>query len=90
MSESYHPNMHDFFPKVRRGHGTTHPDIRTNKKGVQVRNACPCVNAACSLLRHANHDGERRGEPHLDPAMNVREWKEERRFHKDTPLEYCR
>lgn len=84
----YRPDIHDFFPKVRRGHGTTHPYARV-KDGVTVRKACRCVAETCSLLRR--QDGEKvKGEPHEDPAANAADWKQERGFNKDLPLELCR
>ncbi len=72
----YRPDIHDFFPKTRRGHGSTH-------------HSNVCVNEACSLKRR--QDGEKvKGEPHIDPAANAGDWKEERGFNRDTPLEFCR
>lgn len=90
MSTDYRPNIHDFFPQLRRGHGTSHPHDRV-KDGRLTRTGNPCVNESCSLRRSPAREGEkRRGEAHLDPAANVKEWKEARRYSKDTPLEYCR
>jgi hypothetical protein len=72
----YRPDIHDFFPKLRRGHGSTHGK---------------CVNSACSTHRRQAENGATvKGEPHLDPKANVEDWKEERGYHKDTPLEFCR
>lgn len=90
MSVNYRPDIHDFFPQTRRGHGSTHPESRFDRKAhVQTRNGCRCVNAACSLLRR--QDGEKvKGEEHIDPAANAGDWKEERGFNRDTPLEFCR
>lgn len=57
------------FPRVRRGHGTTHPQTRF-VDGAKLRNACPCVLETCVL------NGGR--EKHIDPEANVKDWKAER------------
>lgn len=86
---AYRPDIHDFFPKLRRGHGTTHPSARM-KDGDQVREGNVCVNDACSLKRRQTRSDEKvKGEMHIDPAANAGDWKEEHGFDKDTPLEYC-
>lgn len=90
MRGSYLPTIHDFFPRTRRGHGTTHPDPRINKAGVQVRKECLCVQPTCSRFQRQENGKPVRGERHDDAAANVNDWKAERGFHKDTPLEYCR
>lgn len=87
---AYRPDIHDFFPKTRRGHGSTHPHDRV-RDGVTMRSGCLCVNPACSLLRRQDEHGKTtKGEAHIDPAANAAEWKEQHGFHKDTPLEFCR
>lgn len=87
----YRPYIHDFFPSTRRGHGSTHPEARFDReRHVQTRNGCRCVNGACSLLRRQDDTGKTlRGEAHIDPATNAKEWKEERGFHPDDSLEMC-
>jgi hypothetical protein len=87
---SYRPDIHDFFPKTRRGHGSTHPQDRV-RDNVTVRSGCRCVNPACSLLRRQDESGKSvKGEAHDDPKANVEEWKADHGYKKDTPLEYCR
>lgn len=88
----YRPRPLDFFPHTKRGHGTTHPLTRWNRKtGQQTRNACVCVNPACSLLRRQDESGKTvRGEAHDDQYSNVQDWKLERGYHKDRPLEDCK
>lgn len=90
-TKHYRPDIHDFIPKLRRGHGTTHSLARV-RDGVQLRAGNPCVNSSCSLLRRQDPSGEKKvkGEAHLDPAKNAQEWREERGYGKDTPLEFCR
>lgn len=96
MSVTYRPDISDYFPKTRRGHGTTHPTARFDKAGKLVRNAAPCVNETCALNRTQRNDedgnkkSKQRGEAHSDVAANVLDWKSERRYGKDTPLEFCR
>jgi hypothetical protein len=75
------PRLDDFFPHMRRGHGTTHPAPRINKQGVQTRNATVCVASGCRGYAD---------DKHTDKGANVADWKEERGFGKATPLEACR
>lgn len=83
MLARYLPRPLDFFPRTRRGHGTTHENDRYDKTRL-VRKACPCVNPACERLRLKG------GEQHDDQEMNVLDWKAEHGFHKRTPIELCR
>lgn len=82
MAKTYRPDIHDFFPKLRRGHG----GIR-HRRGKEEPPACfgksgHCVAESCNTRTE-------KGELHIDPAKNAADWKEEHGFHKDTPLEYC-
>lgn len=92
MHNGYMPRPLSFFPTTRRGHGSTHPkDKVDDKTGQTVRKAMPCVNPACSLLRRQDDSGKTvRGEAHDDQYANVQDWKAERGFHKDLPIEECR
>lgn len=95
MSINYRPDVGDYFPKTKRGHGTTHDLARFDKAGKLTRNASPCVNETCTLNRtqRTEEDGKKskqRGEQHIDEYANVADWKAERRYGKDTPLEQCR
>lgn len=49
-----------------------------------------CVNEQCERHRRQEDGKPTRGEMHEDKAANVADWRAERRFKKDTPLERCR
>lgn len=64
----YLPRTSDFFPKTKRGHGSTHPESRFDKDGHKVRDANPCVDPTC--VRNAPHSKNL----HEDQAANRKEW----------------
>jgi hypothetical protein len=71
------PRFSDRFPKLRRGHGTTHPYERIdNETGAVTRKACPCIAEGCK----GPMDKKSR-ETHYDHAANVEDWKAERKIY---------
>ena len=83
------PRPLDFFPHTRRGHGSTHPAARFDKDGVQTRAGHPCVSESCSLNRRQDGGKAVKGELHKDQKANVADWKDERGFDEDAPIEMC-
>lgn len=69
------PRFDDRFPRLRRGHGTTHPYERSTEFAV-TRKACPCVAAGCK----GPMDKKSR-EQHFDKAANIADWKAERKIY---------
>lgn len=67
----YHPTRDEHFPKLRRGHGTTHPQARTDKDGQLIRNACACVAEGCAVRGNV-------GQEHWNAEANVQDWMAER------------
>jgi hypothetical protein len=65
------PRFDDHFPKLRRGHGSTHTKPRFDSEtGVKLRNSNPCVHDGCKgafdvkcLMNH------------IDQAANIDDWK---------------
>lgn len=67
------PTRGDFFPKTRRGHGTTHPSARFDRRGgTKIREANPCVDPTCSL------NAPKSKNQHIDKGANLKDWCEER------------
>lgn len=72
-TEYYLPRRDDHFPKLRRGHGTTHPTPRYRENGtVKVREMTECVDPTCSMFMPKSKN------LHIDKSANLRDWCEER------------
>lgn len=67
MSLVTYPRKEDFFPKTRRGHGTTHPQTRF-KDGRKMREANPCVDPTCNL------NSPKSKNLHTDQFANIKDW----------------
>lgn len=67
------PRREDYFPKTKRGHGSTHPRARI-KGGVKLREANPCADPTCSLNTPKSKN------LHTDQGANIEEWCTERRL----------
>ena len=82
MISTYLPRTLDYFPKTRRGHGSTHPQPRYAKDGSMAvtRAANPCVAESCKLRRRQDEGKAKRGEAHEDQYANVADWKAEHGF----------
>jgi hypothetical protein len=65
------PIFLDYFPRTRRGHGSTHPEPRV-KDGIRKRNAGACAMQTCG------RNMRKGGEEHIDVKANVDDWKDER------------
>lgn len=76
------PASLDFFPKTRRGHGTTHPTTRYTKAGLVTREAHKCSVPQCERNTRTG-----KGEQHRDQQANAADWREEHGVSKHTPLE---
>jgi hypothetical protein len=74
MVVTYLPRVEDYFPKLRRGHGTTHRFSRTtveNGQTIVLRKANPCVASSCK--------GDTKSkDTHFDKGANIADWLEER------------
>jgi hypothetical protein len=57
----YLPRRDQFFPSLRRGHGTTHPHARV-RDGEVVRKAGVCASVGC------------KGDKHIDMKANIADW----------------
>lgn len=89
MSLVVRPQREDFFPKTRRGHGTTHPNAK-HRDGVKVREATPCVDPTCVLIVGKSSN------MHTDAEANLMDWcdehslsvrtKERKRAQYQTPM----
>ena len=70
------PRREDFFPKLRRGHGTAHQDyfvddervVHLNPKHIEH----PCVDVTCELNMPSSKNA------HHDTQANMRDWCQER------------
>lgn len=62
------PRREDFFPKTRRGHGTTHPSAKVDREGRLLRNGTACVEPTC------NRNQPKSNNLHEDQAMNLKDW----------------
>lgn len=82
MYSSSLPRPLDFFPKTRRGHGTTHPTTRYTKDGLITREAHKCGVPQCDRNSRTG-----KGEQHVDQQANVNDWREEHGVGKHTPVE---
>lgn len=70
----YLPRRDDFFPRTKRGHGTTHPRHRFDQDGIKVRDGNPCVDPTCSL--HAPKSKNL----HRDKTANLEQWCDEHKL----------
>lgn len=64
------PRWDDHFPKLRRGHGSTHTQPRFNAAGEKTRNSNPCVADGC---KGSYSDGSKK--THVDQGANITDWK---------------
>lgn len=79
MFTDYLPRVDDFFPTLRYGHGTTHPDARLDDAGNVTRRSTPCVDEGCERSRESG-----KGAAHIDKAANVKDWQVD---HNCAPVE---
>ena len=70
MFTDYLPRTSDYFPRTKRGHGSTHPQPRISKDGVLVSKGCPCVDPTCSRNVPTSKN------LHEDQAANRKDWEE--------------
>lgn len=72
----YLPRPEDFFPKLRRGHGSIRPYVMTAMEGhkdlVPVLNKVACAAPGCK----GPHD-EKSVKVHFDKAANMNDWSKE-------------
>ncbi len=68
------PRRDSYFPRLRRGHGTTHPEARFDKDGQEIRQMTACVEVTCQLNMPKSKN------QHHDTAANLRDWCKERGF----------
>jgi hypothetical protein len=83
-SARYFPRADDFYPSLRRGHGTTHPNARIAdstrpNEGELLRHGTACVHETCERTRDSG-----KGDAHIDKAANVKDWQIE---HHCAPIE---
>lgn len=74
------PRPIDFFPHTRRGHGSAHFSGQHKVMGFILPR---CIADDCAINRKG------KGAAHDDQASNANEWRAERGYHKDVPLELC-
>lgn len=71
------PRFEDRFPKLRRGHGTTHPYNRVDEEtDITTRLANPCNAAGCK-----GPSDKKSREQHFDREANIADWKAERKIY---------
>jgi len=73
MSLVCRPHREDYFPRLKRGHGTTHPEPRI-VDGQKVRESTACVDPTCQK------NAPKSKNMHMDTKANIQEWCDDHRL----------